>query len=92
MAIHVDKEVRPLTEFQGNVAVFLKQLRETHRPIVLTEHDQSVAVLMDAGDYAALHERLALLEDLVHASEELDAGKGIPHEEARAMLLKRFGE
>lgn len=90
MAIRDDKEVRTVTEFQGNVKVFLDQLREIHRPIVLTEHDRSIAVLMAADDYVALRDRIALLEDLVHAREELDAGKGIPHEEARAMLLKRF--
>lgn len=90
MAIRVDEDIRPLSEFQEGVSSFVQQLQETRRPIVLTQHGRGVAVLVDAHAYAEEQERLALLEDIVHASEQLDAGEGIPHDEAREMLLKRF--
>jgi len=37
-----------------------------------------------------MRERLALLEDIARAEAQLAAGEGIPHEEARARILKRI--
>lgn len=88
MAIRVDEDIRPLSEFRAGVATFIRQIEETGRPVVLTQHGRSVAVLLSAHAYAELQDRLELLEDIIHSGEELDAGKGIPHEKARELVLK----
>jgi PHD/YefM family antitoxin component YafN of YafNO toxin-antitoxin module len=57
---------------------------------VLTQRGRGVAVVLDIREFEAMRERLALLEDIARAEAQLAAGEGIPHEEAKARVLKRI--
>lgn len=89
-SFRVDQDIRPLSEFRAGVASFVKQIRETGRPMVLTQRGRGVAVLVEAGEYERMRERLELLEEVYQAEEQLAAGKGVPHERARARVLKKI--
>jgi antitoxin YefM len=86
--VKLDEDIRPLSEFRAGVASFVRQVNETGRPLVLTQRGRGVAVLLDVREFEAMRERLALLEDIVRAEAQLAAGEGIPHEEAKARILK----
>lgn len=88
--IYLAEDIRSLSDFRSNVASFVGQVRKTKRPLVLTQHGKSAAVLLDVGAYEALVERAELLEDIRVAEEEIKAGKEIPHSEVKAELLARF--
>ncbi len=89
--LRIDEDIRPLSEFRAAVATFVKQIRETQRPLVLTQHGRGVAVLVDAGEYERMRERLEILEDIYRAESQLAAGEGVPHDRARASVLKEIG-
>jgi len=84
------EDIRSLSDFRSNVASFVDQVRQTKRPMVLTQHGRSAAVLLDVGAYEALVERAELLEDIRVAEEEIKAGNGIPHSKIKEVLLARF--
>ncbi len=86
--MRVDEDIRPLSEFRAGVASFLKQVHETRRPMVLTQRGRGVAVLMDVHEFELMQQRLDILEDIYCAEEQLAAGEGVSHEEARARVLK----
>jgi prevent-host-death family protein len=90
--LKVDEDIRPLSEFRAGVASFVKQVNDTRRPLVLTQHGRGVAVVVDIHEFEAMRERLSLLEDIARAEAQLAAGEGIPHEEAKARILKRIDE
>jgi antitoxin YefM len=90
--LKLDEDIRPLSEFRAGVASFVKRVNETGRPLVLTQRGRGVAVVLDIREFEAMRERLALLEDITRAEAQLAAGKGIPHEEAKARILKRVDE
>ena len=56
--------------------------------MVLTQRGRGVAVLMDVHEFERMQERLELLEDIYLAEEQLLAGEGVPHQEAREHVLK----
>lgn len=85
-------DVQPLSAFRANAAGFLEQVRETKRPLLLTQHGRSAAVLLDVEVYEDLMEEVELVRDIVRARMELDHGEGIPHEQVVAELKERFGE
>jgi len=85
-----DEDIRPLSEFRAGVASFVKQVTETGRPLVLTQRGRGVAVLLDLHEFEAMRERLALLEDIARAEAQLARGEGVPHEQAKARILKRI--
>ena len=80
------EDIQPLTAFRANVASFVEQVRQTGRPIVLTQHGRSAAVLLSAPDYEALIEELEVLRDIYVSERELAEGKGVPHEEVAREL------
>lgn len=91
-SLKLDEDIRPLSEFRAGVASFVKHVNETRRPLVLTQRGRGVAVVVDIREFEAMREKLALLEDISRAEAQLAAGKGIPHEEVKARILKRIDE
>lgn len=88
--VRIDEDIRPLSEFRAGVATFVKQIHETRRPMVLTQRGRGVAVLIDVHEYERMQERLEILEEIYKAEEQLAAGDGVPHEEAKARVLGRL--
>ena len=84
------EDIQPLTAFRANVAGFIEQVRSTHRPLVLTQHGRSAAVLLGASDYEALVDEVELLRNIALAERQIDDGLGIPHEEVVQRLTDRM--
>ena len=89
--LKLDEDIRPLSEFRAGVASFVRQVNETRRPLVLTQHGRGVAVLVDIHEFEAMRERLALLEDIAAAEEQVAAGRVTSHEEAKARVIGKLG-
>lgn len=86
--LRVNEDIRPLSDFRAGIASFVRQINETGRPVVLTQRGRGVAVLVGVHEYQGMQERLELLEDVYLAEAQLKAGKGIPHDKAKEMVLK----
>ena len=84
------QDVQPLSAFRANAAGFLDQIRATKRPLVLTQHGKSAAVVLDVDQYEALVDEIELIRDIRQAKEELARGEGIPHDEVVAELRARL--
>ena len=87
----ISRDIRPLSEFRANAAAFVQQVRETRRPLVLTQHGKSAAVLLDVEEYERLLDRAELLEDIATAEDQVERGEVVEHAEARAEILRRMG-
>lgn len=81
------QDIQPLSVFRGNITGFIKQVQATHRPLVITNHGRSAAVLLDVAKYEELLERLELLQELHVAEKQMADGKGVEHEDALRQVL-----
>ena len=79
-----------MSEFRTGIASFLKQVHDTKRPLIITQHGKGVAVLLDAIEYEEMQERIELLQDIQTSINQVEAGQGIEHREAKALVLKRI--
>jgi antitoxin YefM len=86
----LSRDIQPLSEFRANTAKFLRHVRETGRPLVLTQHGRGAAVLLDIERYERLVERAELAEDIRTAEGQLDRGEGVAHVTAKKQVLKRL--
>ncbi|MGH9948841.1 MAG: type II toxin-antitoxin system Phd/YefM family antitoxin [Pyrinomonadaceae bacterium] len=83
-------EIDSLSNFKRNTADYLKQLKISGKPVVLTVNGKAELVVQDAASYQRLMEiteRLEMIEALKPAIEEMKAGKGEPAEAVFAKLL-----
>ena len=85
------EDVRPLSEFRANAAAFVDQVRETRRPLILTQHGRSAAVLLDVKAYEDLVEHTELLHDVQLAEAQISEGKYIEHADFKKYIFERLG-
>ena len=50
----ITKDIQPMTEFRNHSAAFMRHLRETGRPVILTVNGKAAAVVQDAAAYQRL--------------------------------------
>ena len=65
----------------------VESARRTRQPVRLTDSGDDVAVVLDAREFEALQQQLALLRAVCRAQAEIADGQGIPQEVARARAL-----
>jgi antitoxin YefM len=87
--LRIDKDIKPLSEVRTGIANFIKQVHDTKRPLVITQHGKGVAVLIDAQEYETMQEKLELLTDVQISLNQIENGQGIGHEDAKNRVLKR---
>lgn len=75
--VRPSEDIRPLTEFRANAAAVVQQVQDTKRPVFLTQHGRSAAVLLDVEAYEGLLDELALLRDIRTAEAQIHAGEGL---------------
>lgn len=88
--LKLDEDILPLSEFRANAASMIEKIKEDHRPLVITQHGKSSAVIMDVSDYEQLIETIELLQEVNQAREQLEEGKGIDHEEVMGSIKEHL--
>ncbi|MFC4653897.1 type II toxin-antitoxin system Phd/YefM family antitoxin [Rheinheimera marina] len=88
--LRLDQDIQPLSEFRAGAAAFIRQINETRRPLLITQHGKGVAVVLDVAEYEAMREKIELLEEIRTAETQLAAGLGVSNDEARAQLLSQL--
>jgi prevent-host-death family protein len=88
--LRTNEDIRPMSEFRTGVTSFLKQIHDTKRPLVITQHGKGVAVLLDVNEYEAMQEKIELLQDIQTSINQVEGGHGIEHDDAKAEVLKRI--
>ena len=86
--IELDKDVKPISEFRANATTLLEQVSKTKRPLVITQHGKSSAVLMDVKEYEALIDKIELLTDLASAEDDIKRKRLISHDKIKSLIMK----
>ncbi len=86
----IEQDIKPMSEFRSGVASFVKQVHDTKRPLIITQHGKGVGVLLDVGEFEAMQEKIELLEDIQTSISQLEAGNGVSHSDARQEVLQRL--
>ena len=92
MNISLSKDIEPLSEFRKKSADFVKRLKKDKRPIVLTQHGKSAAVLMDVSEYERIAERMEMLEDLLEAKQQVEQGNTFNMDEPKKRIEKHLSK
>ena len=86
MGIEFSEEVVPLTDLKSDPGKVIRHVTEAHRPVLLTNRGRGVAVVQSVADYEASEEERDFMRAVVAGLADLDAGKELSLEVARARL------
>ena len=87
--IDIARDINSLSNFKRNTNDFLKQMRRTRQPIVLTVNGKAELVVQDATSYQellAVKERWETMQSLQRGLAEMERGEGQPLAEAIAAI------
>ena len=90
--LNLKEDIRSLSDFKRNTPEALEQLRDTHRPMVLTVNGRAEMVVQDADSYQKTLEELERLRTNEGIREGLKAaseGKSRPAGVAIAAIKRR---
>ena len=92
--IDITKDIQPLTTFRNNSVKFMKRLKKTRRPIILTVNGKPEAVVQSAAEYQRLLDLAAQAdpeEGLRQGLDEIAKGRTRPAREVFAELREEYG-
>jgi prevent-host-death family protein len=92
--IDIAKDIHSLTEFKRNTSEFVRQIKETKHPLVLTVNGKAELVVQDAESYQELLEAADFKESVKsirRALEQVARGDGRPADEVIASLRHELG-
>ncbi len=87
----ISTDIKPVTYLKSKAADMLRQVNETHRPIVITQNGEPKAVLQDPESYENMRNAIGLLKLISQGEEEIRKGKYKTQDEVFADLEKQLG-
>jgi len=78
--LNIKQDIQSLTDFKRKTVDFVKQIKETHRPLVLTVNGRAEVVIQDPDSYQKLMdmaERFEAISAVQEGITQAKAGKGI---------------
>lgn len=92
--IDLSKDIHSLTDFKRRTTEFVKQIKETKHPLVLTVNGKAELVVQDAESYQTLLEAAEFVETIKgirQGLEQMKRGEGRPAEDVFAELRQKLG-
>ena len=86
MSIKFSEDVVPLTDLKVNPGKVVRHAAEAHRPVLLTSRGRGVAVVQSVADYEAAEGEREFMRAVVAGLADLDAGRELSLDEAKARL------
>jgi prevent-host-death family protein len=83
--------IHPVSDFSRKPAEYIKRLKETGQPEILTVNGKAELVIQDAKAYEEMVDLLDTLEKIVQAAKSHDEGKGIPANTFFSEFEKKHG-
>ncbi len=77
-----------VTSLKRQATRILADLHETKEPVLITEHGQPSAYLLDVDDYEQLMTRMSILEGIARGEQAVKDGRIMSHSDARDRLSK----
>lgn len=92
--LDLSRDINSLSNFKRNTPEFIRQMKETGAPVVLTVNGKAEIVVQDAEAYQKLLEqveRLQAIEGIKRGLNDVEEGRTLPLAEFDAEMQKKYG-
>jgi prevent-host-death family protein len=73
--MNISSDIKPVSFLKSHAADILKQINDTHRPMVITQNGEPRGVLQDPESYDNMRKAIGLLKLMCQGEEEIKQGK-----------------
>ena len=79
--MNISQDIKPVTYLKSKAADLLKQINETHRPVIITQNGEPRAVLQDPRSYENMRNAIGLLKLISQGEDEIRRGQSKSQED-----------
>jgi len=79
--MNISQDIRPVTYLKSRAADLLKQVNETHRPVVITQNGEPKAILQDPKSFENMRNAIGILKLISQGEDEIRSGKSRSQQE-----------
>jgi prevent-host-death family protein len=72
--MNITNDIRPVTYLKSKAADLLKQINDTHRPVIITQNGEAKAVLQDPESYENMRNAIGILKLISMGEEDIKKG------------------
>ncbi len=72
--MNISSDIKPVSFLKSHAADILKQINDTHRPIVITQNGEPRGVLQDPESYDNMRKTIGLLKLISQGEEDIKQG------------------
>jgi prevent-host-death family protein len=88
----ISKDIKPITYLKSKAPELLKQINETHRPIVITQNGEPKAVLQDPESYENMRNAIGILKLISQGEQDVKDGRSKSQEDVFANVERLLKE
>jgi len=89
--LHLSEDIVPLGELESQASRVLQKLKDSHRPVVITQNGRPAAVLITPEDFDRIRERERFMAAVQEGLADAEAGRLLSSEEMDRELDLEFG-
>ena len=90
--MNITNDIKPVTYLKSRAADLLKQINETHRPVIITQNGEPRAVLQDPQSYENMRNAIGILKLISQGESDIRKGKTMTQNEAFENIEKILQE
>lgn len=73
--MNISTDIKPVTYLKAKAADLLKQINETHRPVIITQNGEPRAVLQDPKSYENMRNAIGMLKLISQGEGDIRNGR-----------------
>ncbi|MEX2444563.1 MAG: type II toxin-antitoxin system Phd/YefM family antitoxin [Alkalispirochaeta sp.] len=88
--MNLQADIRPISYVKSNAAEMLRQVNESHNPIVITQNGEAKAVLLDTASFQEMKDALSIMKLISQSEHAFQHDKTLSHEDAMLFVRNRI--
>ena len=69
------RNIKPLSEFRNNIKKYIEEINATKKPIVVTQHGKSAAVVMNVDEFQQMQDQIEFMKKVIHGLDDYKKNK-----------------
>ena len=78
--MNISSDIRPVTYLKSRAADLLKQINDTHRPVIITQNGEPRAVIQDPQSFEDMRNAIGILKLISMGEEDIKDGNILEQE------------
>ena len=88
--MNIKEDIKPISYVKSHTAEIIKNINESHRPVIITQNGEAKGVFIDSDSYQKMKDKINMMKLIILAENEAVKGNVIPQEEVFEKLDKKF--